>query len=79
MPAMLGKVLKKAGNVLFHPRNHRLNPLSHRCNVCGRPTLFICDEPRDPHLRKCLWCRSIPKYRSRAIPLRGFYEDLLYT
>lgn len=64
MPTPIAKTAHKLGNILLHPANHRLNCFSNRCNVCGKKTLFVCDEPTDPHLRKCLWCRSIPKYRA---------------
>jgi len=35
-----------------------------RCNVCGKPTVFLCLDGKDPWIRRCIWCRSTPKYRA---------------
>ncbi len=60
----VAKVLGRALNILLHPHYHLVNPLRYACNVCGRRTVFVCDQPADRFIRKCVFCRSIPKYRA---------------
>ena len=57
----MSKLARKLKNALSRPHYHR--PWG-RCNVCGHPTAFVCDEPSDRWIRRCLWCRSTPKYRA---------------
>jgi hypothetical protein len=60
--------LQKLPQMLFgiaaHPTYHRWNVFRNRCNVCRRNTVFLCDCPSDRWIRKCIFCRSTPKYRA---------------
>lgn len=58
--SVIRKLFHKLAAVLFHPGFHTLG----FCNVCDRPTIFICDLVADRWIRKCCWCRSTPKYRA---------------
>ena len=60
----LNKLAHKISGVLCYPHYHILKPWKYRCNVCERYTLFLCDEPCEQHIRKCVFCRSIPKFRA---------------
>lgn len=58
------KVSHKLVDLTLHPHYHKWNYFQHRCNVCGRRTVFVCDDARERWIRKCVWCRSTPKYRA---------------
>ena len=53
-----------------------------RCNVCGQRTPFVCLDGNEPLIRRCIWCRSTPKYRAlvhvieswSGIPLRRLIQ-----
>lgn len=60
------KIFTKFFEMLSHPHFHLLNPLKHNCNICDRRTLFVCDFAADRYIRKCIYCRSTPKYRAIA-------------
>ncbi len=62
--ATLRKIPKKAIGIAAHPTYHRWNIFLNRCNVCCRNTVFLCDDPSDRWIRKCILCRSTPKYRA---------------
>src|SRR5262249_4938329 len=40
--------------------------LRNRCNVCGKRTIFLCDDAAERWIRRCAWSRSTPKYRASA-------------
>lgn len=60
----LSKLAHKIIGILCYPHYHILKPWKYRCNVCDRRSLFLCDEPSDRYIRKCVFCRSTPKYRA---------------
>jgi SAM-dependent methyltransferase len=64
MTGSLPKVAKALADAALHPHYHKWNPLRNLCNVCKRKTLFLCADSTDRWIRRCLWCRSTPKYRA---------------
>ena len=60
MTASIRKIGSKLAVALSHPAYHTTG----FCNLCGRRTLFICDEAADRWIRRCCCCRSTPKYRA---------------
>ena len=63
-PNLFCKLLTKSINILLHPQYHKYNIARNTCNLCNRKTIFVCDEPQDKFIRRCIWCRSTPKYRA---------------
>jgi SAM-dependent methyltransferase len=74
------KLARKLLGIAAHPANHAY--LGRRCNVCGRRTVFLADDPAEPLIRRCAWCRSTPKYRAivrvleeeLGLPLRALLD-----
>lgn len=60
MTTTIRKIGSKLAVALSHPAYHATG----FCNLCGRRTLFICDEAADRWIRRCCRCRSTPKYRA---------------
>ena len=58
------KHIRRIYNILSHPHYHRWDLWRGGCNICQRPTIFLCIRPEDRWIRYCLWCRSTPKYRA---------------
>ncbi len=58
------KLMAKMRTVLSHPGNHAWNVARQQCPICRHPTVFVCDEATEPWIRRCIWCRSTPKYRA---------------
>ncbi len=77
----LGRLLTKAGAILAHPGSHALALHRQNCNICRRPSVFLRDSVEDPWIRRCLWCRSTPKYRAIQFTaeqhLKGTLDELL--
>ena len=59
-----GKLFSRMANILYHPSYHLLAPWKYSCNVCQRRAAFVCDMPQEQYIRKCVFCRSTPKYRA---------------
>jgi len=55
----VGRVVGKLASILTHPHHHQW---LGRCNICGQRTPFVSDGER--WIRRCVWCRSTPKYRA---------------
>jgi len=51
-------------NIVLHPHHHLFNPWKFACNICGKRWGFVCDLPQDRYIRKCVYCRSVPKLRA---------------
>ncbi|MGJ5820947.1 class I SAM-dependent methyltransferase [Paludibaculum fermentans] len=73
---MIAKTSRRIFDVLAHPHHHRWDFWRSRCNICGRPTMFVCTVPQDRWIRACLACRSTPKYRAiYHVLTRHFGQD----
>ena len=72
----------RATREMFRNLPRHYMSLRTRCNVCGNPTVFLCLNGNDPWIRRCLWCRSTPKYRGivqviatwSGIDFKGFIQ-----
>lgn len=73
MRSVLLKIGDKLSAALRHPSYHARG----RCNICARPTIFICDVPADRWIRRCCWCRSTPKYRAIVSVIESEMRDSL--
>lgn len=62
MSVTIRKIGSKLAAAVLHPAYHTTGT----CNVCTRPTIFVCDAAEDRWIRRCCWCRSTPKYRAIA-------------
>lgn len=58
------KVLRKARCAVLHPHFHSWDILGNRCPICDLRTVYLCDDPTERWIRRCIWCRSTPKYRA---------------
>lgn len=51
-------------DVLGHPFIHDWKVWRNRCNICKRATVFVATTSKEQWLRRCVLCRSTPKYRA---------------
>ena len=81
--AILKKIPRKTVEIFCHPGHHQWNFFRNKCNVCRRSTIFLCDDATQRWIRKCIWCRSTPKYRAivsvieqhLGMPLSTYLQD----
>ena len=79
----IGKITRRLWGIAARPHYHTWSVPLKRCNICEKTTVFMCDEPADRWIRKCMWCHSTPKYRAIAKvvedrlgqPLSRFLDD----
>lgn len=60
----MNRLISTAIDVLAHPLIHDWGVWRNRCNICQRPTVFVATTSQEPWLRRCVLCRSTPKYRA---------------
>lgn len=60
----MNRLITTALDVLGHPFIHDWNVLRNSCNICRKPTPFVATTSDEPWLRRCIFCRSTPKYRA---------------
>lgn len=74
---LVQKLSSKLASVALRPHYHAWNAVRNRCNICRRPTVFVCDDARDRWIRRCVWCRSTPKYRAIVQVVEGHLGEPL--
>jgi hypothetical protein len=66
------KLVSRLLNILSYPQYHVMTPWKSYCNACERRTVFLCDVPQDRYIRRCVFCRSTPKYRAIASAIEQY-------